>query len=67
MVPKRDRNRGHVSPCPIWQVLLSAAGDKGRRVGVEPPKLTDLDEELYEQVRELQHLPSPSLTFPDLP
>ena len=32
------------------KVQLSAPGDKGRKVAVDPPRLADLDEDLYEQV-----------------
>ena len=32
------------------KVLVSAPGDKGRRVGVEPPRLSELDDDLFEQV-----------------
>ena len=34
----------------LGKVFVSAPGDKGRRVSVEPPRLSELDEELYEQV-----------------
>ena len=37
------------------KVLVSQPGEKGRKVGVEPPKMSELDEELFEQVRSHTH------------
>lgn len=32
------------------RVIVSAMGDKGRKVAVEPPKMSEVDEDLFEQV-----------------